>query len=310
MFMKVLITGGNGNLGRLVAASLESSGTQVISFDLPGTLGAFSKIRHATVLGDIRNHELLKRVLETHKPNAIIHLASMLSGSSEANPSAAWDINASASISLMRLCLEKVDGPFFFASTAATYGPDLTSPVILDTPQWPENVYGATKVAVERMGVYLKICQNLDFRCIRFPMVLSPLAPTGAITAYPSHAIVAATRGEGFDFPVDCMTGMSTIYLNDVTRSIIEICQAKRRDLRHHIYNLHSFYFDTQQLANAIKARYPSFEYTFQPGTSVDNLIRRWPNEFDDQAARQDWGWKPKYDFSATIEALSNATHE
>ena len=53
-----------------------------------------------------------------------------------------------------------------------------------------------------------------------------------------------------------------------------------------------------------------SFEYTFQPGTSVDNLIRRWPNEFDDQAARQDWGWKPKYDFSATIEALSNATHE
>ena len=122
MFTKVLITGGNGNLGRLVAASLESSGTQVISFDLPGTLGAFSKIRHATVLGDIRNHELLKRVVETHKPNAIIHLASMLSGSSEANPSAAWDINASASISLMRLCLEKVDGPFFFASTAATYG--------------------------------------------------------------------------------------------------------------------------------------------------------------------------------------------
>ena len=73
--MKVLITGGNGNLGRLVAASLESSGTQVISFDLPGTLGAFSKIRHATVLGDIRNHELLKRVLETHQPNAIIHSA-------------------------------------------------------------------------------------------------------------------------------------------------------------------------------------------------------------------------------------------
>jgi len=151
MFKTAFVTGGNGNLGRLVALHLEGAGTKVVSFDLPGSEGAHSDPRHEVVLGDMRNHELLEQSIKTHKPDVVIHLASMLSGSSEANPGLAWEVNASSSIRFMRMCLEHQTGPFFFASTAATYGPDLSSPVGLDTPQWPENIYGATKVAVERM---------------------------------------------------------------------------------------------------------------------------------------------------------------
>ncbi len=39
-FETALITGGKGNLGRLVAARLEALGVKVISFDLPGTESA------------------------------------------------------------------------------------------------------------------------------------------------------------------------------------------------------------------------------------------------------------------------------
>ncbi|MDA9271153.1 NAD-dependent epimerase/dehydratase family protein, partial [Planktomarina temperata] len=218
VFTTALVTGGNGNLGRLVAQQLEDAGTKVICFDLPGSEGALSAQRQAVVLGDIRDQDLLENTIKTHKPDVVIHLASMLSGSSEANPGMAWEVNASSSIRFMRMCLEHQTGPFFFPSAGATYGPDLSSPVGLDTPQWPENIYGATKVAVERMGVYLKLKQGFDFRCLRFPMVLSPFAPAGAMTAYPSHAIVAAAKGESFVFPVAEHTGMSTLYLNDVTR--------------------------------------------------------------------------------------------
>ena len=35
MFKTALVTGGNGNLGQLVAQHLEDAGTEVISFDLP-----------------------------------------------------------------------------------------------------------------------------------------------------------------------------------------------------------------------------------------------------------------------------------
>ena len=230
MFKTALITGGNGNLGRLVAQHLEAIGTKVVSFDLPGSEGAHCEPRHAVVLGDMQDQSLLEDTLTAYKPDVVIHLASMLSGSSQANPQLAWEVNATSSIRLMSLCLDRNIGPFFFASTAATYGPDLASPVALNTPQWPENIYGATKVAVERMGVYLKLKQGFDFRCLRFPMVLSPSAPAGAMTAYPSHAIAAAARGDNFTMPVAPSTGMSTLYLNDVTRSIVEICSAGRSD--------------------------------------------------------------------------------
>ena len=305
MFKTALVTGGNGNLGRLVAQNLEKTGTRVVSFDLSGSEGAHSNPRHAVVLGDIRDHTLLEQTIRTHKPDVVIHLASMLSGSSEANPSLAWEVNASSSIRFMHMCLDHKTGPFFFASTAATYGPDLTSPVGLDTPQWPENIYGATKVAVERMGVYLKLKQSFDFRCLRFPMVLSPFAPAGAMTAYPSHAIAAAAKGESFVFPVSKNTGMSTLYLNDVTRSIVEICAAKRSSLREHIYNLHSYMFTAQDLVAAIQRRYPDFTCSFTEDSPTEDLIQRWPDIFDDSAARQDWGWEPQYDFEATVDSLA-----
>ena len=304
MFKTALVTGGNGNLGRLVAQNLEAMGTRVVSFDLPGSEGPHCDPRHAVALGDMRDQSLLEDTLATHKPDVVIHLASMLSGSSEANPELAWDVNASSSIRLMRHCLDRNIGPFFFASTAATYGPDLASPVALDTPQWPENIYGATKVAVERMGVYLKLKQGFDFRCLRFPMVLSPSAPAGAMTAYPSHAIAAAARGDTFVMPVAPDTGMSTLYLNDVTRSIVEICSAERATLTQHAYNLHSFMFTAQDLVEAIQSRFPGFSCTFTSGSPTDDLILRWPDVFDDSAARADWGWAPHYDFDATIEAL------
>jgi threonine 3-dehydrogenase len=118
MFKTALITGGNGNLGRLVAQHLEAIGTKVVSFDLPGSEGAHCEPRHAVVLGDMQDQSLLEDTLTAYKPDVVIHLASMLSGSSQANPQLAWEVNATSSIRLMRLCLDRNIGPFFFASTS------------------------------------------------------------------------------------------------------------------------------------------------------------------------------------------------
>ena len=50
---------------------------------------------------------------------------------------------------------------------------DTKDPLPEDFPQWPENMYGVTKLAVERFGIYLNQNYGFDFRCLRFPMVLS-----------------------------------------------------------------------------------------------------------------------------------------
>ena len=143
---KVLITGGNGNLGHLVAQRLSAGGIEIVRFDLPGTE---KDGPGAEVVGDIRDAALMRDVFDTHEPDAIIHLASLLTGSSETDLDATWEINATASFKLMRLAQDrKLPGPFVFASTVGTYGPNAGDPLPEDAEQWPDGFYGATKVAV------------------------------------------------------------------------------------------------------------------------------------------------------------------
>jgi len=299
---KILITGGNGNIGRLVTARFQAQGIQVVSFDRPDTHPPEGVT--ACIHGDIRDVDLLSHILDTHKPDAILHLASLLSGSSEADPKAAWQINADASIALMHLAAARDIGPFVFASTIATYAPDYPDHLPQDAPQWPANVYGATKVAVERMGVWLKQARGFDFRCVRFPMVLSPFAPAGAVTAYPSHAVTAAAAGTPFTMPVAPQTGMSTMYLDDVIRSLDAFTTAPQDSMQAHAYNLHGFMFTAQALADKIVQRWPEAEIGFDPDQKIDALVTGWPNEVQDTDARRDWGWAPAYDFDACFEAL------
>lgn len=304
----ILITGGNGNLGRLVADRFEALGWEVASFDLPGSETADCAARKAVIAGDVRDTDLLGDVIDAHAPRAVMHLASLLSGSSEADPALAWDVNASASVRLMQLARERVAGPFVFASTIASYGPGLPAHLPEDAPQWPANVYGATKVAVERVGHWLKERGGFDFRCIRFPMVLSPFAPPGAVTAYPSHAFRAAARGEAFTFPVSAETGMSTMFLDDVTRSLVELTLADPVRLRRPAYNMHGFHFTAGQLVERLQARHPKARFDFAPDAGVDATIAAWPDTIDDRGARMDWDWRPEYDFTACVTRMFEIT--
>ena len=98
---KALITGGNGNLGRLVAARLRERGISIVRFDLEVTKDIPSD-GDTIVLGDIRDKTIVKKMLEEHRPDIVYHLASLLSGSSEEDIEAAWAINANASFELLR----------------------------------------------------------------------------------------------------------------------------------------------------------------------------------------------------------------
>jgi threonine 3-dehydrogenase len=299
-----LITGGNGNLGRLVAERLLAAGTRVVKFDLPGTEPASLRANEILVSGDIRDTNLLQRMLDEQRPDTIYHLASLLSGSSEADLPAAWDINATASFKLMNLAHETGVGKFFFASTAASYGPVDRDPMPLDYPQWPENMYGATKVAVERMGVYFKQKHGLDFRCLRFPLVVSPFAPEGAVSAFPSHAFKAACNGQPFSFPVAESTGISTLFLEDVIDSIVDYTAADAGQLSQQVYNLHAFYLSAGMVAKEAAQRFPGFGYRFEPIAAVEHLISSWPDAVDDSAARRDWGWQPAFDFASAASRI------
>ncbi|MDH5353154.1 MAG: NAD-dependent epimerase/dehydratase family protein [Gammaproteobacteria bacterium] len=301
---KILITGGNGNLGRLVSEQLLNQQQGVVKFDIPGTEPATLRDNEVVVTGDIRDTDTLEKIIIEHRPDTIYHLASLLSGSSELDLSDAWDINATSSFELMKLALKHQVRQFFFASTIATYGAVNNDPMPEDYEQWPENMYGVTKVAVERLGIYFKVKHGLDFRCLRFPLVVSPFAPKTAVTAFPSHALRAAHDGDSFVFPVSENVGMSTIFLEDVVDSIVQFTSADRSNLSRHVYNLHAYYLSAGMIARAAVEHFPGFKYRYEPIDSVEGLINSWPDVMDDASARHDWGWNPGYDLTRSVDRM------
>ena len=297
-----LITGGNGNLGHLLADHFENIGIHVISYDIakPQRPVASRNI----IIGDIRDSEKLRSLFEKERPDAVVHLAGLLSGSSEADPIAAWEINATASVNLMQIAERYYVGPFVFSSTVASYGPDVPAKLPAETLQWPQNVYGATKIASERMGHSMKTKLCFDFRCLRFPMVISPFAPPGAVTAYPGHACLAAKSGTPYSFPVKAETGMSTIYVMDVVRILAEITLCDRVCVKQPAYNLHAYHFTATILARKFQNCFPNATFTFDPKKQSDSVSANWPDIIHDDHAHNDWGWKHRYDFDDKIEAL------
>ena len=171
----VLITGGAGFLGRAVAERLASAGEQVTLFDLsvpppeslPDGVRAYG--------GDVTDAAVLKSVLTETRPEAVIHLAALLTTASAADPVLATRVNCLGTATLFTLAAEaRVKRTIFASSVAAlSPAPGLTSGD--DRPLEPRSVYGATKAYAEHLALALRVQDPaLDLFGIRFGWLYGP----------------------------------------------------------------------------------------------------------------------------------------
>lgn len=297
---RYLVTGAAGNLSRLLIQRLKQQGKEVVQLDRQPPVVASNNF----VQADITDTPRLAALIDEIRPECILHMASLLTLSSEANPATAWQVNANASIELLRIATDHGVDRVFFPSTIATYSGELPDPLPEDHPQWPMTIYGVTKVAVERMGVYLWQTAGLDFRAVRLPFVISPYAPSGAVSAYPSHGFIAAHRGETFVYPAPPNLRVSSLYVTDVINGILRLIDADADLLTRRVYNLHAFSPSTQDFANAVSQRIPEFTYRFEPQPDVTAMTGTLPSVLIDTSARRDWGWNPLYDLAASADDI------
>lgn len=298
---RYLITGAAGNLARLLVERLQAAGKQVTGLDREPAAVPGVRFERA----DITDAARLAAIVDEVRPECVLHLASLLTLSSEADPAAAWRVNAAASIELLRAAAERGVRRFFFPSTIATYAGALPDPLPEDYPQWPATVYGVTKVAVERMGAYLWRTAGLDFRAVRLPVVVSPYAPPGAVSAYPSHGFAAARRGAPFVYPAPPDLRVSSIYVMDVIEGILRLVDADPARLSRRVYNLHAFAPSTQDIAGAVCRLAPGFRYRFEPRADVIAMLGSLPSVLVDASARRDWGWNPRFDLAAAAADMA-----
>ena len=131
---------------------------------------------------DVRDIGSVAAAAETYQVDTIYHLAALLSVAAEKNPQLAWELNMNGLYHVLELA-RKNGCAVFFPSSIGCFGPSTPrdkTPQL--TIQRPNTMYGVTKTAGELLCDYYAVRYGVDVRGVRFPGLISYIAPPGGGT--------------------------------------------------------------------------------------------------------------------------------
>jgi len=168
--MRILVTGGAGYIGSVVAEELLKSGHAVTVYDnlVKGHKQVVAP-EAEFVEGDLNDSDLLKRVFRNSEIEAVIHLAAYsLVGESVQNPAKYYENNVSAGLKLLNAMVASEVRKIVFSSTAAVYGEPEKQPITENDKLQPTNPYGETKLAFENALRWYENAYDLKYASLRY----------------------------------------------------------------------------------------------------------------------------------------------
>ena len=85
------------------------------------------------------------------------------------------------------------------------------------------------------------------------------------------------------------------MYMSDAIRATIELMQAPSEEIKiRSSYNLAGISFTPKEISKEISKHIPNFKISYHEDFR-QKIADSWPESIDDRHARNDWGWKPKY---------------
>ncbi len=322
----ILITGANGEVGHGLIEQLSQLPDKpaLIVLDLRGLDKALRAKVNRTIIGDILDTELLDTLINEYEIDTIFHLAALLSTHSEFNPEAAHRVNVQGTVNLLKLAIEQGRSrgkpiQFIFPSSIAVYGlPDLqtkTSAGKVKEDEYlnPTTMYGINKLYCEHLGRYYAHhyrqlsadpSVGLDFRCVRFPGLISAITvPSGGTSDYGPEMLHAAAQGKRYDCFVTEDTRIPFMTMPDAINALLRLSQAPREKLTRNTYNVTAFSISAGAMAERVRHAFRDAPIHFdQPSLPRQKIVNTWPADLDDSAARRDWGWRPEYDVNRAFD--------
>lgn len=175
--MKILITGGLGQIGLATANQLIKSNLEPIIFDIRHSMSMAQNNNYqlVTIQGDISNGKISKSILE--EVDGIIHLAaiSRVIWGYE-NPDLCINVNIQGTLNLLNTISKLRRKPWLiFGSSREVYGESEYLPVDETAPLNPVNVYGASKLTGEILCQKFSIKHHIPTIILRFSNVYGSL---------------------------------------------------------------------------------------------------------------------------------------
>jgi UDP-glucose 4-epimerase len=168
--MQILVTGGAGYIGSVVADQLLRAGHTVTVLDNL-IMGWHEAVPPGAefVQADTGDEAALDPLFASHQFDAVMHFAALIeAGESVKVPEQYFDNNSLRTLTLLRVMLKHKVSRFVFSSTAAVYGEPKIIPIPEDHPLSPTNAYGESKLMVEQMLAWLHNAHGLRYASLRY----------------------------------------------------------------------------------------------------------------------------------------------
>lgn len=317
----ILITGANGEMGHGLINALSKRDVNIVAVDLhPLDKSLRAKVT-AYQAGDILDAQLMQRLVSQYEVTTIFHLAALLSTRAEFSPEIAHKVNVTGTLELLRLAHQQSTWSgqrtkFIFPSSIAAYGvggkKDSLQPLKEHEYTEPTTMYGCNKVYCEHLGRYFaQYYQQLaaepskggvDFRCIRFPGLISAdTAPSGGTSDYGPEMIHAAAKGEPYRCFVRPDTTIPFMAMPDGVKALLDLFDAPESALSQRVYNINAFSCSAQDFYNEVQAHFPDAEISFDAHEKRQAIVDSWPAKVNDSPARNDWGFRPEFDLKSAF---------
>lgn len=302
---RVLVTGASGQLGSELAEALvlRFGRDAIVASDIVSERRVQGVI-HETL--DVTNFDALKGVVAKHRITQIYHLAAALSAVGESRPLWAWDLNMRGLLNVLEVARENALDRVFWPSSIAAFGP--TTPrdsAPQKTSMEPSTIYGVSKLAGEGLCRWYHRQHGVDVRSLRYPGLISwKTPPGGGTTDYAVEIFQAALQRGRYTCFLEPDQALPMMYMDDALRATIELMEASSDSLGERGgYNISGMTFTPAQIGAEIVRHIPGFQLDYLPDFR-QAIARSWPRSVNDDAARRDWGWSPRFDLSRMVASM------
>lgn len=193
----ILVTGGAGYIGSHVCKALARQGFLPVTYDNLCSGNAEAVKWGPLEIGDIRDRERLRQVIEFYKPVAVMHFAALIQvGQSVEDPANYYHNNVYGSLCLFEEMCARNIRHLVVSSTAAVYGLPENSLIPEHAPLRPINPYGQTKLMMENMVQDFSRAYGVKYAILRYfnAAGADPEAETGTAYKTDSHIIPLLMR--------------------------------------------------------------------------------------------------------------------
>jgi len=192
--VKILVTGGAGYIGGTVAGLLAENGHQAVVYDnLSHGRRELLPSGVEFVEGELADRSRLENIFTTAKAqgkpfDGVLHFAALIeAGESMLHPEQYFRNNTASTLSLLEAILAHGPRRLVFSSTAAVYGEPEHLPIKEDARLLPTNVYGESKLLVERMLGWFNQIHGLRVASLRYFNVAGAVEGPNGITRGEAH---------------------------------------------------------------------------------------------------------------------------